>query len=87
MAKGGGGGRGGGGVYKTVGGAKSSFTPTKKKGGGGVARAEHVLDMVKGGTQRFEVVLIQVLEIMVILKGNVKRFHHLEGGREKFYRN
>ena len=39
------------------------FYPYKKKGGG----AEKVLVMPKGGTQSFEVVLTQVLEILAIV--------------------
>ena len=79
---------GGGGGLQNGRRSKSSFTPTKKKGrGGGLEWAEHVLDMLEGGTQRFEVVLNQVFEILGILKGNIKRFHPLEGRREKFYRN
>ena len=62
-------GRGGGG-YKTEGGGQVKFYPYKK--GGGRKSCSHA---ERGGTQTFEVVLTQELEVLAILMG---------GGRLKF---
>ena len=61
---------------------KRSFTPAKKRGGG----TEKVLDMLKGGTTPFDVILTWELEVLAILMGvGAKSFHPLKGGRKRFY--
>ena len=42
--------------------------------------AEKVLAVMKEGTKRFGVVLVQELEVLVLLKGGAKKFYPLKWG-------
>ena len=53
----------------------SEVLPLQKKGG-----VENVLDMLKGGHNKFEVVLMWEFDVLAIVMGGAQSFHFLKGG-------